>query len=75
MARARSSIESEPKIERATFGPTPETVCNSSKVFLLSSSRKPKSVSESSRTIRDVCTMADAPKVSDALVAPVTRTE
>lgn len=39
-----------PRIERATFGPIPETVCTNSKSARASSLRKPKRVSESSRT-------------------------
>ena len=63
IARRRSSGLSTASIAWASLGPTPDAVWTSSKTCFSSSSRKPKSVSESSRTtmlVGSVAGLADA---------------
>ena len=60
-AARRSSGLSTASIACASLGPTPEAVCTSSKVGFSSASRKPKSVSESSRTTMLVGSVALRP--------------
>ena len=72
MARLKSSGVSAPRIDSATFGPIPETVCTNSNSERASSLKNPNSVSESSRTTRDVNSCTCDPIVTPALVAAFT---
>ncbi|CAB4542733.1 unannotated protein [freshwater metagenome] len=74
IARAKSSGVNAPIIESATFGPTPETVCTSSKRLRISSLRKPNKVKESSRTTSEVNNVVGAPRVNPELVAGLINT-
>ena len=75
IARPKSSGVSAPKIDSATFGPIPETVCTNSKSERDSSLMKPNKVSESSRTTSEVNSCTWEPRVTCADVCGFTNTE
>jgi len=70
-ARRIASGECTASIAWASFGPTPLAVCTSSNICFSSSSAKPNSVRESSRTTMLVGSVASAPRRSSARVLGV----
>ena len=60
-ARRSASGECTASMASASRGPMPLAVCSSSKTFRSSSVPKPNRVSESSRTTREVATLAGSP--------------